>query len=519
MNLLHKLQRHPVIIGMAAIVAGVGIFAGAMHAWGPSERVTFTMANPASYVTFNSITDNPNTLAKDERNFVQMRNYTDNGKFGENIELVAGKEYEVYVFYHNNASTTYNSAEHNYAGVAIDARMRVEMPNIVNAGESARVTGFVSAANAKHLDKNGTDLGKQVWDEAYGKNSTSGAMALRYVPNSAKITGDNQNPQNGKAISLDDLASSNGAKLGYNALDGKLPGCTEYSGYVTYRFVADQPNFEITKQVSVSGANQYGENVKVKPGDKVDFKIKYKNIGTVDQNNVVIKDVMPAGLTYVAGSTMYSSSKTNNQWTTAGSDKLTTDGINFGTFLPGGALYVKFTAKVNEDKGLCDTKDLVNTAKAITENGTKTDDASVTVDQKCEPPVEDKDVKVCEIATGKIITIKESELKANSELYADKDSDKCKKTPEPEDKDVTVCKIETGAIVTIKESELKANPKLYADKDSEKCKPTPPKPPVTPEEPVTKLPETGVDLGAAGSLVGAGALTYAAYAYYVSRRT
>ena len=38
-------------------------------AWGP-ERATFTMENPASYPTFNSITDNP-TIG-DERDFVRV---------------------------------------------------------------------------------------------------------------------------------------------------------------------------------------------------------------------------------------------------------------------------------------------------------------------------------------------------------------------------------------------------------------------------------------------------------------
>ena len=88
MNLLKTLRSHPVITGVAAIIAGTGIFAGVLHAWGP-DRTTFTMANPATHVTFNSITDNPKH--GDERNFVQIRNYTDNGTFGENVDLVAGK--------------------------------------------------------------------------------------------------------------------------------------------------------------------------------------------------------------------------------------------------------------------------------------------------------------------------------------------------------------------------------------------------------------------------------------------
>lgn len=449
MNLLKSLRRHPVITGVAAVIASAGIFAGVLHAWGPSDRAVFTMANPATYVTFNSITDNPKH--GDERNFVQIRNYTDNGQFGENVDLVAGKEYEVYVFYHNNASTDLNDAYHNYKGVALNTYMKVQMPATVASGASARVTGFVGASNANPL---------QVWDEAYGKNTANGTVALRYVQNSAKIT--SNGAVNGKTLDLTKLASDNGALLGYDALDGKLPGCTQYSGYVTYRFVVDQPNFEISKQVSVAGANNFVESVNVNPGSKVDYKIKYKNTGTVAQNNVTIKDVLPAGLSYIAGTTYYSSSKTNNQWAQTNSNALTADGINFGSFAPGAALYVKFQATVasNDSLATCGVNNLVNNVMAITENGTKSDTATVTATKTC---TTEKKVTVCDITSGTVVTIDESVYNANSDKYADKDSDKCKVTE------------------------------------------------------VTELPETGIAEGVL-SLIGLGALTYAGYAYIASRR-
>ena len=56
----------------AALITTMGLglttFASA-SAWGP-ERTTFTMESPATYPTFNSITDNP-TIG-DERNFVRI---------------------------------------------------------------------------------------------------------------------------------------------------------------------------------------------------------------------------------------------------------------------------------------------------------------------------------------------------------------------------------------------------------------------------------------------------------------
>ena len=57
----------------AVILALIGV--SAANAWGP-ERTTFTMDKPASYVTFDSITDNQSSESVgigDERNFVRVR--------------------------------------------------------------------------------------------------------------------------------------------------------------------------------------------------------------------------------------------------------------------------------------------------------------------------------------------------------------------------------------------------------------------------------------------------------------
>ena len=103
------------------------------------------------------------------------------------------------------------------------------MPAAVKKGESARLNGFISASNAKP---------QMVWDEAYGKAS-HGDVALRYVPGTAKIF--SNGAINGQALS--DNLFKNGTPLGYDKLDGNLPGCNQYAGYITFEFTVDQPNF------------------------------------------------------------------------------------------------------------------------------------------------------------------------------------------------------------------------------------------------------------------------------------
>ena len=479
---------------MALAVATIAVPA-TLLAWGPASRATFTMAHPATYATFNSITDNPKH--GDERNFVQIRNLTDNGTFGENTSLIPGKEYEVYVYYHNNASTNFNDAAHNYAGIATGAFMRTTMPATVAAGANAQITSYVGASNARHLDATGKDLGNQVWDEAYGKNDTNAEVALRYVPGSAKIT--SAGAVNGKT--MPDTLYTTGAALGYDALDGKLPGCMQYAGYVTYRFKVDQPNFEIQKTVSKAGANQFGETTSANAGDTVDFTLKYKNTGTTQQDGITIRDALPAGFTYVNGSSYFANSTTSFAWKPVGNDDLTKNGLKFGSYAPGAAVYVKFSAKIVGDKLTCGANTLKNVATAITQNGSKSDDATVTVTKECTTP---EKVEACNLDTKKIETVEKSKI---DNVHYTLDLSKCKEVAV---KEITVCRLSDKKYpVTIKESEFDSKKHSMSADD---CKVTP----TTPTTP-TELPKTGIAEGLM-SIVGLGSLVASTSYYIASRR-
>lgn len=474
----------------AAIAVAVVAIPATLFAWGPASRVTFTLAQPAQYVTFNSITDNKQY--GDERNFVQIRNVTDNTQYGENATLTPGKEYEVFAYYHNNASTTINDAAHNYAGVATGAFMRTQMPATVPANGEARITSFIGATNAKHLDAAGKDLGNQVWDDAFGKNSTNSTIALSYVAGSAKIT--SKGGVNGQAVS--DTLFTTGAPLGFDKLDGKLPGCLEYSGYVVYRFKVDQPNFTVSKQVRADSATDYSKSISAKAGDTVVYRIEYKNTGSAKQNSVVIRDQLPAGVSYIPGSTYLATSATNGQYVKQSVDTITEQGINVGSYVPGGNAYVKFSAKVNAaDKLACGVNKITNTAAADTENGSKSDTADVTVTKECAEP---KDITVCRLSDKKYpVTIKESEFDATKHSKNPAD---CKATT-PQ---VPACNLDTKKVEqNVDKSKIDD---VHYTLDTSKCAATP-----------AELPKTGLSDGFA-SILGAGSLAGAAAAYVASRK-
>lgn len=357
--------------GLLMVAAAVAVPA-ALWAWGP-DRPTYTYENPAPHVTFNSMVDTPNY--GDERNFVRVKEAgAPNNTYTDEFTLEPGNEYTVMVYFHNNAASDLNAAEFDYRGIALDTTMRIQMPGIVKNGERARITGVVSASNATPAE---------VWDESYG-TASKGDVALRYVQNSATIF------SNG-AIDGQKLPNelfTTGAKLGYDELDGKVPGCNEYAGWVTFNFVVDQPNFEVTKEVSKAGANDYKDSVAVEPGDEIEYKIQYKNTGTTQQDNVFIIDELPEGVEYVAGSTYIANQRTGGQWVRINEDTITERGINIGSYAPGANAYVKFTGRVviNDKLEKCGKNTLVNTAVASTDNGTRRDTATVKVDKDCPPP-------------------------------------------------------------------------------------------------------------------------------------
>ncbi len=383
------LKRSPKLTALTAVLAAAIVIPAGLLAWGPTDRELFTRDNPADYVTFNSITDN--LSYGNETNFVRIKEVSQpNSAYTDEIQVQPGKEYELYVFYHNNAKRSLNASGQ---GVAIDTKLRMEMPAVIKAGQTAAINGYVSASNATP---------QTVWDSA--RASSNADVALRYIPNSASIH--NDGATNGHA--LPENIWTTGTPLGFNQLDGVLPGCNEYSGYVKLRIVADYADFSVQKTVSKSGQNQYSESVSAKPGDKVDYKIAYENLGSMQQNNVVIKDTLPAGVTYIPGTTHLSNSVTGNKWQKVDSNEIANGGINIGDYAPnGGNAFVKFTAKIEDVP--CGTNTLVNKASANTDNGAKSDTADVVVTKECAPG----EISVCDLTTRQIITIQEKDFDSN----------------------------------------------------------------------------------------------------------
>lgn len=181
------------------------------------ERLSFLTSNPPKYIAFNSIIDNP--VIGDERNFVRIKEVGMEVYKGL-IEVEIGKEYEVVTYFHNNIDETLNASG---KGIAQGVSIKTQFPTTLKRGERGFIASSISASNSKP---------EKVWDEAYIFSEHK--VSLRYVHRSAKINC--QGSVDGEQISSSMLFSPEGAFLGFNSLDGLLPGGIDYSGNVTYRF-------------------------------------------------------------------------------------------------------------------------------------------------------------------------------------------------------------------------------------------------------------------------------------------
>jgi hypothetical protein len=219
-----KLKRRLTVAGLAAVAIAAIVPFASSSAYGP-ERKTFTVDEPADYPTFNSITDNP--AVGDERNFVRVIEVGNGGNYRDTAKVTAGKEYEVYIYFHNNAKSRLNT-EDGAPCIAKQVKVATGLSTwTINSSKRAKVSATISSSNTNPTE---------VWDEAYLETDSKKDIVLKYVSASAIIH--NGYAANGTVLSQS-LFSTEGTYIGADYLNGYIPGCAEYSGFITYRLRAD----------------------------------------------------------------------------------------------------------------------------------------------------------------------------------------------------------------------------------------------------------------------------------------
>ncbi|MBQ6486792.1 DUF11 domain-containing protein [Candidatus Saccharibacteria bacterium] len=470
----------------AAVVAAGAVTTAVVSAWGDNTggRRTYTVdeINKGALgdkIVFNSIKDDtlPKDNIHDERNFVGARDATvaNNGWNGNDIEVEEGKTYYVRLYVHNNNPK-------GTKAVAKDVTVNFSLPTVVSTEQ--RVDGYINASNATP---------SKYWDDVVFKSKDGRKFYLDYIEGSALLENNSVGKKPG--LTLSDSVVTSGTKIGYDALNGEVPGCYQYANYITIKVKPVFESSEIQKTVRKLTDEKFSESVTAKIGETVEYQILYKNLNNSEVKDVTLRDSLPTNMEYIKGSTILYNSNNPKGLTYNTNDKLTTEGINIGGYKVGGNAYIRFRATVKDASLVCGNNRLINWAKAVNRVGTSTnvdyfavqDSAIVLVDKECEKP----EIVKCTIKDGKYYG------KAGNVVDEATYKEECEK---PDDPETTKCAVKDG--------------KYYGKDGAIVDEATYKRECESPED--KKLPDTGASAIAAGA-VGLGG-TVSAAGYYIASR-
>lgn len=355
-----------------------------LNAWGPS-RTTYTMQKPASKVTFNSITDNP--TVGDERNFLRVRDADSkywssantNGWRDEIANVQEGHTYTIRMYVHNNAGS-------NLGLQSTNTRAFINIPYKDNVWRKQyEINGFLTADNA---DPN------EIWDNIVLKSDKT--FHLKVV--SSKYYNNIKTEKAGGFDLGNALYGGNGdnkgALLGYEQMDGTIPGCLQYSGYVLLKV---QPVFQQTAKPSYDVAKTV-DKVTAKAGDTINYTITVKNTGNTELTNIKINDQLPA----------YYSNASESVDVAATGSIVKNGSLTINRLAAGETATIKISYKLKDEKDFnCGNTTITNEVTSSsdqdkTEDRTDNNQATTTVSRTCQAKTPGYDVsKTVDKATAK----------------------------------------------------------------------------------------------------------------------
>lgn len=374
-----------IALGLIGIISAPSI----SFAWGDSTYIETGV--PGSYrdlydladinsgklgdkITFNSITD---SSIGEEVNFVSAlpadSDIHDCWQ-GNNITVEDGKKYYVRLFVHNNNP----GGKGNVATGTKVAISGIGQSKVNEDGQQeVEVNGFIVSDNATP---------KEYWD--YVCFNSDIPFHLEYMYGSAALFNNGIGVgENGYSLSDDIVTkagSENGTLIGYDKLDGNVPGCYEYSNYITICVKAVYDYDIILKtQVRKNDKEEWSDSVDAKIGEQVEFQIEYNNTSIEIVNDVMIRNILPDNLKYVVGTTkLYNANYP--EWATLNPDgDIVSRGVNIGSYLgskdgtTGGNAFVRFKAKVIDKDLKYGTNTLVCWGQVDTGSATHTESYAV----------------------------------------------------------------------------------------------------------------------------------------------
>lgn len=226
-----------------------------------------------------------------EKNYVISRETTSaDAQWAANEIIVEdGKTYTIRAY-------VVNDNPHGEDATAEDTRIWFSIPRISDTKIS--VNGFISSTNAfpeEYVD--------------YVTFRSDETFHLEYITGSATIL--NGGATNGTVLGDGIIKTANteedGVMIGYNDLDGRLPGGRQYACSIDIQVKAVFDHGFLVEQKArvVGGSKEWIEDsIEAKVGDIIEFQTQYRNLSEESQCGVGIRDILPEGLQYVEGSTI-----------------------------------------------------------------------------------------------------------------------------------------------------------------------------------------------------------------------
>ncbi len=275
-----------------------------------------------------------------EGNVTGLNVTTGETQYDDSTDLKVDEVAQIQLWQHNREAPGGTAAANN--------KVKFVVPSA--AGKSQVVTGISSSDNSNTV----TDT-TQI-------NLSLDKASLKYVAGSAKfrynkgavdgvqscITGMEYPAESCYAtVSISDDVVTTGVNLDVYR-GSSLNGCNAYHETVIIQVRSVADSVSVNKYVRHLGQTtaDWKTSTDAKPGDELEYQIKFKNEGNTVLNDVMVGDNLPKYNAYVNGSTKIMNSNFPNG-VAAGTDNITKGGINTGDYAAGAIGYVLIRVKID----------------------------------------------------------------------------------------------------------------------------------------------------------------------------
>ncbi|TSC93756.1 MAG: hypothetical protein Athens101428_543 [Candidatus Berkelbacteria bacterium Athens1014_28] len=294
-----------------------------------------------------------------------------------------GDTFQAIVYYHNGMIDT----------VAENTKIKVTLPK-ETTNKSAKLSISLSADNAATI----TDTivnGKIVGASGLTINLDNNAD-LALVPGSVKWYPD-QLQNTDLAVSLP--YSQTGDEITTTGVNiGNIAGCWEYAGYLVFNIKSTAkpaltPILSVDKTVRNISTKEiaYTDLTKAHANEIAEFKIEVTDNGQTNLENVILKDQLPAELSYVSNSMVMNKDNQPQNLTDAVANQIFTTGWNSGTLNINKKITLIFSTKA--PSAIWSEKTVTNTFTATSGALSKSDTAKVTLVPEISSIVQHKTAK------------------------------------------------------------------------------------------------------------------------------